>query len=187
MKTLILRLFALALPILLLLAPTGAWAQVTITFYSHDFGKNFPHTFIVLKGTVEKTGEVVDTSYGFTAKNISPGILLGSVIGIIQTSKPDYITKSDPQFALPLTDDQYTKIMELVTQWRNRPQKSYNLGKRNCVHFAMEAAALLGLQVNRKSKFFKKPKTFLREVIKLNPVLVPLSPETPEKDYKPGK
>jgi hypothetical protein len=35
----------------------------------------------------------------------------------------------------------------------------------------MEAAVLLGLSVNRKSKLFKKPKSFLLEVMKLNPNL----------------
>ena len=58
--------------------------------------------------------------------------------------------------------------MAFVEEWRNLPGKSYNLGKRNCVHFAMEAAALLGLSVNRQSKFFKKPKSFILEVMKLN-------------------
>ncbi len=175
------------LAFLAMVLPASAFAQVTITFYSHDFGDRFPHTFITLKGSVQTSGEAVDTSYGFTAKNVSPAILFGSVIGIVETSKPDYIAKSDPQFALVLSDDQYAKIMALVAQWRDRPQKSYNLNKRNCVHFVMEAAALLDLQVNRKSKYFKKPKTFLREVLKLNPQLVALSTETPEKEYKPGK
>jgi len=39
------------------------------------------------------------------------------------------------------------------------------------VHFVMEAAALLGLSVNRNSKLFKKPKSFLIEVMRLNPRL----------------
>ena len=186
MKKLSLFLMAL-IALCFALTPSTAIAQVTITFYSHDFGNRFPHTFITLKGTVAKTGEAVDTNYGFTAKNVSPAILFGSVIGIVETSKPDYIAKSDPQFALVLTDDQYAKVMGMVAEWRDRPQKSYNLNKRNCVHFVMETAALLGLHVNRKSKYFKKPKTFLREVLKLNPTLVALSPETPEKKYKPGK
>jgi hypothetical protein len=51
------------------------------------------------------------------------------------------------------------------------PGKSYSLNKRNCVHFVMEAAALLGLSVNRNSKFFKKPKSFVLEMMKLNPTL----------------
>jgi hypothetical protein len=37
----------------------------------------------------------------------------------------------------------------------------------------MEAAALLGLSVNRQSRYFKKPKTFLIEVMGLNKGLKP--------------
>jgi hypothetical protein len=181
------RFFAPLIALFLLFAPAFASAQVTMTFYSHDFGNRFPHTFFTLKGTIPETGEVVDSNYGFTAKNVSPALLFGSVIGLVDSEPTAYIEKSDPQFALVLTEPQYRKIMALVAEWRNRPQKSYNLNKRNCIHFVMEAAALLDLQVNRKSKYFKKPKTFLREVIKLNPTLVALSPETPEKDYKKGK
>ncbi len=186
MKPVLMRLALLAL-LLFALVPGAAWAQVTITFYSHDFGNRFPHTFITLKGTIEKTGEEVDTNFGFTAKNVSPAILFGSVIGVVETEPADYVAKSDAQFSLVMSDDQYEKIMALVKEWRDRPQKSYNLNKRNCIHFVMEAAALLGLAVNRESKYFKKPKTFLREVLTLNPALVPLSPETPEKEYKRGK
>ena len=61
--------------------------------------------------------------------------------------------------------------MSHVEAWRNIPQKSYNLDKQNCVHFVMEAAALLGLKVNRKSKLFKKPKSFVLEMMTLNPEL----------------
>jgi hypothetical protein len=35
----------------------------------------------------------------------------------------------------------------------------------------MELAEVVGLRVNRKSKYFKKPKTFLIEVRELNPAL----------------
>jgi hypothetical protein len=94
--------------------------------------------------------------------------LMGSVKGIIETKDAKYIASSDPHFSIRLSDAEYEKFMAFVDKWRNLPGKSYSLGKRNCVHFAMEAAALLGLSVNRQSKFFKKPKTFLREVMGLN-------------------
>jgi hypothetical protein len=160
----------------ILLALTGlaggsAHAEVTATFYSRDFGSYFPHAFITLKGTVDGTGEVVDTNYGFTAVHTTPAILTGSVLGLVETKDAKYVSESDPHFTLKLNDAEYSKLIALVTEWKNLPGKSYNLGKRNCVHFAMEAAALLGLQVNRKSKFFKKPKSFLLEVMKLNPDL----------------
>lgn len=161
---------------LLIIAPMLFWAQsayaaVTITFYSHDFGSHFPHAFIVLKGDLDSTGEAVDANYGFTAVNVSPGILFGSVKGKIETSKAEYVEDSDPHFSITLSDAQYGKVIAKMEEWRDRPQKSYNLNKRNCVHFVAEVAQLLGLKTNAKSKYFKKPKTFLREVKTLNPEL----------------
>lgn len=149
--------------------PMSAQAEVVATFYSHDFGDHFPHAFVKLKGTVDATGEAVDTNFGFTAVSVSPAILMGSVKGMIETKDAKYVAKSNAHFSLRLSDAEYQKLVDMVTRWRNMPGKSYDLGKRNCVHFAMEAAALLGLSVNRKSKFFKKPKSFLLEVMKLNP------------------
>ncbi|WP_374544274.1 hypothetical protein [Sphingorhabdus sp.] len=153
------------------LVPGQARADVVATFYSHDFGDHFPHAFIVLKGRLDSTGETVDTNYGFTAVSVSPAILMGSVKGMIETKDAKYVAKSNPHFALKLSDAEYRKLLDHVDRWRNMPGKSYSLNKRNCVHFVMEAAALLGLSVNRNSKFFKKPKSFVLEMMKLNPTL----------------
>ncbi len=165
------RLTALFLALLLIISPAQARAEIIATFYSHDFGDHFPHAFFTLKGTVETTGEVIDTNYGFTAKTTSPAILLGSVTGIIETKETKYIKDSNAHFTLTLDDAQYQALIAHVEKWRNLPGKSYNLNKQNCVHFVMEAAALLGLTVNRKSKLFKKPKSFVLEMMTLNPGL----------------
>jgi hypothetical protein len=162
------RFIAFALSFLLLCAPVGVRAEVIATFYSHDFGDHFPHTFFTLKGTVEGTGEVVDTNYGFTAVNTTPAILWGSVKGMIETKDAKYIEKSNPHFTFRLSPAQYDALIAHVEAWRSKPQKSYNLNKSNCVHFIMEAAELLGLNVNRDSKLFKKPKSFVLEVMSLN-------------------
>lgn len=146
-------------------------AEVVVSFYSHDFGDRFPHAFIVLKGRLDATGEVIDANYGFTATSVSPAILLGSVKGEVQTSKPDYIAKSDRQFDVTVDDATYARLMAKVAEWRDRKQPSYSLNKRNCVHFVMELAEIVGLKVNRNSKLFKKPKSFLIEVRELNPEL----------------
>ena len=151
----------------------SARAEVVATFYSHDFGDHFPHAFVTLKGQVDKTGEAVDTNYGFTATSVSPAILMGSVKGMVETKDSKYIAASNPHFSVKLSDAEYLRFMAFVEKWRALPGKSYNLGKRNCVHFAMEAAALLGLSVNRQSRYFKKPKTFLLEVMGLNKALKP--------------
>ncbi len=166
------RLFALILAIAFLTLPNTARAEIVATFYSHDMKDNyFPHAFIRVKGTVETTGEVIDTNYGFTAQKVSPAILMGSVLGMIETKDGKYVSRSDQHFSLKLSDAEYRMLMDHVAKWRALPGKSYNLNKQNCVHFVMEAAVMLGLSVNRKSKFFKKPKTFMVEIMKLNPTL----------------
>lgn len=163
-----LRLASLSIIAVLIQLPVPAQAEVVATFYSHDFGDHFPHAFVKLEGKVDATGETVDTNYGFTAVSVSPAILMGSVKGMIETKDAKYIANSDPHFSVKLSDTEYARFMAFVGKWRTLPGKSYNLGKRNCVHFAMEAAALLGLSVNRNSRYFKKPKTFLLEVTGLN-------------------
>jgi hypothetical protein len=165
------RYFTLLIAAIVSLYSISARAEVTATFYSHDFGDHFPHALVKLKGTVDSNGKAVDTNYGFTAVHTTPAILWGPVKGMIESKNAKYIADSNAHFTLRLSDAQYAQLLALVEEWRTIPGKSYRLNDRNCVHFAMEAAALLGLQVNRKSKFFKKPKSFLLEVMRLNPGL----------------
>lgn len=170
------RLVARALFALLLWlgAQAPAFASVEIAFYSREMGgDNFPHAFVMLRGTVDSTGEVVDTSYGFTAKTITPAILLGSVAGEVVVERPNYIARSDRQFAITLTDDQYRAVMAEVAVWRDRPQPSYNLNRRNCVHFVAALAELLGLSTDGTERLMKRPRSFLLAVRDLNPRLGP--------------
>lgn len=162
------RAFTLLIIVIASQFSTSAHAEIIATFYSHDFGDHFPHAFVKLKGTVDSTGQAVDTNFGFTAVSVSPAILLGPVKGMIETKDTQYIASSNPHFSIRLSDAEYAKLLAFVDKWRHLPGKSYSLGKRNCVHFAMEAAALLGLGVNRQSRFFKKPKSFILEIMTLN-------------------
>jgi hypothetical protein len=166
-----LRLILLSFCLFCMGVSAPARAEVIVHFYSHDFGDRFPHAFVVLEGKVDATGEAVDSSYGFTATTISPAILFGSVKGEVEALKTDYIGKSDRQFSVTIDDATYVRLMTKIAAWRDRAQPSYNLGKYNCVHFVMELAEVVGLKVDRKSKYFKKPKSFLIEVKGLNPAL----------------
>lgn len=68
--------FILAVFVIALSLPLSALrAEVTVTFWSHDRDQNYPHAFLVMRGTVDTTGEVVDTNIGFTARSISPMVL----------------------------------------------------------------------------------------------------------------
>ncbi|MDQ8757211.1 hypothetical protein RCO27_13345 [Sphingosinicella sp. LHD-64] len=149
-----------------------AQAAVEIAFYSRELGgNNFPHAFIVLRGTVDATGERVEASYGFTAKTITPAILFGSVVGEVIVEGPHQIARSDRQFALTLSDAQYRRVMAVVQEWRDRRQPSYNMNRRNCVHFVGALAEAVGLRVDYADRLMKRPRSFLIHVRGLNPQL----------------
>ena len=169
------RILARLLLALLLLCglPAYAFAAVEIGFYSRELGgNNFPHAFVVLRGTVDSSSEVIDASYGFTAKAITPALLFGSVSGEVVVEGPEQIARSDRQFALTLTDDQYRAAMAVVERWRNRPQPSYHLNRRNCVHFVAELAEAVGLRVEYVNRLMKRPRSVLQHVRSLNPQLM---------------
>jgi hypothetical protein len=152
--------------------PAPAAAAVEIAFYSRELGgNNFPHAFISLHGTLDATGERVDTSYGFTAHAVTPALLFGSVTGEIVVEGARQIARSNRQFALILSDERYRAVMAVVERWRNRPQPSYNLNRRNCVHFVAEVAEALGLRVEYVQRLMKRPRSFLEHVRNLNPQL----------------
>ncbi|MGB5723392.1 MAG: hypothetical protein WBM39_03180 [Parasphingorhabdus sp.] len=147
-----------------------ARAEVTVTFYSHDFGKNFPHAFFIAKGETAD-GKTVDTGFGFTAINVSPGILFGSVNGHVKAPSAEYISSSNPHFTVKISDTKYRELMAVVKKWQTIPQKSYSLNKRNCVHFINDVIKTLDLKTNLKTANWKKPRSFMEEVMKLNPFL----------------
>ena len=163
----------LVLALLFLCAlPAQALAAVEVAFFSRELGgNNFPHAFVALRGTVDSTGEAVDTSFGFTARSVSPAILFGSVSGEVIVEGPQQIARSDRQFAVTLTDEQYQAVMAVVERWRSRAQPSYNLNRRNCVHFVAEVAEAVGLRVEYVNRLMKRPRSFLQHVRGLNPQL----------------
>ncbi len=144
-----------------------ASAAVVMTFWSHDQDENFPHAFFALKGAPDAGGEPIDANYGFTAKAVTPAILLGTVGGKIEDNKPGYMRRSDARFSIVLTDDQYAAVQSLIAEWTEHSK--YNLNKRNCVHFVAEAARRSGLTVPDLPKLMKKPKSFLLAVGEANP------------------
>ena len=152
----------------LFLLPTPAAAQVVLSFYSHELGSSFPHAFVVLKGKTEE-GRDVDTNFGFTAKTLTPAILMGSVRGVVETSKPSYVASSDRQFSVQLDDRQFKDVLAVVERWRTRPGKSYNLNKSNCIHFVGEVAQAVGLKVVFEKALIKRPRSFLLSLVTLNP------------------
>jgi hypothetical protein len=165
------KLWYVIIILIVALAPSQASAQLIVSFYSHEFGSTFPHAFVTVQGRVQSTQAPVDVNFGFTAKSLSPAILMGSVVGEVETLKPAYVAGSDKQFSLAISDTQYAALLGIVQKWRMIPGKSYNLNQRNCIHFVGDIAQSIGLKVSFARAIIKKPRSFLREVLKLNPHL----------------
>ena len=167
------RFIAPLLVLVFALQSTAALAAVEIHFHSFNgsvFGR-YPHTFIVLDGTLEADGRVVKENYGFSAKSSTAAILSGWTSHMVYVEKDRYIRKTNRHFSITLTDEQYWRILEEVRKWRNEPGKRYSLGERNCIHFVGEMAKILGLTVEYPDNMLRRPKKWLNHSTELNPDL----------------
>lgn len=158
-----------ALFLSLWLVALPAQAAVTMVFWSHELGNSFPHAFFTLRGVPDAGGPAVDVNYGFTARTISPKILMGPVRGRLDVARPAYMRGSDAQFAVTLTDAQYSDVLALVAAWsENGGDSTYRLNSRNCVHFVQEGARRAGLTGLDHPGLMKKPRSFLKAVAAAN-------------------
>jgi len=163
------RLLTIALALFVAAWGLPAMAAVQITFYSKELGTTFPHAFVIIEGTLDRGGQRIEVDYGFTAKTVSPAILFGAVKGeVVSDNGKAYNRASDKHFTFTLSDAEYDRILGVVARWRALPQPSYDLDKRNCVHFVADVAASLGMRVEVPKKLVKKPKSFLNLVAESN-------------------
>jgi hypothetical protein len=151
-----------------------ALAEVRIHFHSFNGSVlvgRYPHTFIVLEGTLDETGERISENYGFSARSASPAVLAGPVEHMVLAEKERNIARTNRHFSITLTDAQYRRIVAEVRAWQNAPGKFYDLDTRNCIHFVGRMAELLGLKVEYPEDMLRRPKKWLNHVTALNPQL----------------
>ncbi|MES2034772.1 MAG: hypothetical protein V4466_11390 [Pseudomonadota bacterium] len=147
-----------------------AAAEVKVTFYTHGWGVGangvtyFPHAFIRVEGT-PTGGEAVDRTFGFTATDLSTAMT--DRPGIVKPVNGDgYLEDSTPHFSVIASDDQYRALLEKITWWMTPEGATYNLKRRNCIHFVAEMAALVGLTPGTTKTL--KPGLFMSDTIKKN-------------------
>ncbi|RYF11628.1 MAG: hypothetical protein EOO77_18980 [Oxalobacteraceae bacterium] len=146
-------------------AAVPAQAAVTITFWSHELGNSFPHAFFTLRGIPGAGGAPVDTNVGFTAKSVTPALLMGPVAGKLHIAKPGYVAGSDAQFPLIMSDAQYEAVLRLVDAWsEGKPDSVCRLSDHNCVTFVKEAARIIGITGLDQPELMKKPRSYLKAV-----------------------
>ena len=149
-------------------------AAVEIHFHSFNgsvlFGR-FPHTFIVLDGTLESTGEVINENYGFSARETTSAVLRGPVEHMVLAESERNVRRTNRHFSMTITDAQYRQIVAEVRRWQNAPGKYYDLDTRNCIHFVGTMARMLGLRVEYPKNMLRRPKKWLNHITTLNPQL----------------
>ena len=170
------RFLATLLALIALAWPGAASAEVLMSFHSFSgsiFSGRYPHTFIVLEGSLDASGERVNENYGFTAKEVSRAVLQGPVEHAIQVEPAKYIASTKRHFTVKLSDAQYRKVKAEVERWRTAPGKYYDLDRRNCIHFVGAMADIVGIEVVYPQSMLRKPRQWLDHLSKLNPWLTP--------------
>ncbi|MEM8726441.1 MAG: hypothetical protein AAGE86_13065 [Pseudomonadota bacterium] len=151
-----------------------ALADVKIHFHSFNgslFYGRYPHTFIVLEGTLNKSGKRVNENYGFSARETTSAILTGPVEHMLLAESAKNIRKTNRHFSMTISDAKYRQVKAEVRRWQNQPGKYYDLEKRNCIHFVGKMAQIVGLKVTYPSSMLRRPKNWLNHIAKLNPKL----------------
>ena len=157
-----------------LLSSLPALAEVRVHFHSFNgsvFVGRYPHTFIVMEGTLKSNGRKVNENYGFSAREVTPSILQGPVKHMMLKETANNVRKTNRHFTMKISDAQYHRIRREVRRWQNAPGKYYDLEKRNCIHFVGKVATILGLKVSYPSNMLRRPKKWLNHVVTLNPKL----------------
>ena len=154
--------------------PQVAQAEVLLSFHSFNgsyFGGRYPHAFIVMEGTLDRTGEAINESYGFSAKNTGPHVLFGPATHWIYPEEQEYIDTTNRHFTVPISDEMYDLIVYETSVWRDSYGKGYDLDNRNCLHFAGRIAEMVGLNVNYPWELRRQPRQWLNHISMLNPEL----------------
>jgi hypothetical protein len=168
------RIVTLLFAALALVWSGPALAEVQIHFHSFNgsvlFGR-YPHTFIVLEGTLDSTGQAVNENYGFSARRTTAAVLSGPVEHMVLNETERNIRRTNRHFTMTITDAQYRRIVAEVRAWQNAPGEYYDLETRNCIHFVGTMAQILGLRVDYPDDMLRRPKSWLNHVTLLNPQL----------------
>lgn len=157
--------------VLLLCWSSHSWAAVRLGFHTREDGL-LAHAFVVLRGSLDSTGEAVDYNVGFTPLAISPMVLVGPVKGEVTTNDAQYVRRSREHFYVTLTDEEYFKVLNRVQEWKRKSQPSFDLDHRNCVHFVADIAEVVGLQAALPVELTRKPRVYLAQVRERNQSLI---------------
>lgn len=171
---------SLAAAVLLMLCASPALADVTVTFYAHPGNRIsggyllFPHAYLHAEGTLDDTGEAVDWSAGFTAKNPGPQLLFAAGVGVVSEPDERYVHQGRPYVTVTLEDAAYRALRAKADWWASPEGSRYDLRRRNCITFIADMARMAGLATGKEPSM--SPGRFMEELVALNPSSSPPAP-----------
>jgi len=155
-----------------------AFAQVSLGFYAHgssapnDKRMHLPHAVIRLYGVIPDTRATLDEHYEFQPALPPVSLLPVNTPGTLVTNPGP--PNSNEYFEIPLSDETYAKIANLIAYWRSPKGSTYNLYKRNCVDFVAAVAEAVGLDV--PPNFRTKPAKFMEDLTRRNAATLARAP-----------
>ena len=148
-------------------------AEVVLTLSAHPGTKVagvyalYPHAFIHLNGTLAATGMPINETIGFGATSFGPHLLFSRVPGEIGRPGRLQTDGGTDYISVPISDATYNAIMQRVDYWKTPEGGTYDLRRRNCIHFVIEIAEIAGLRAPRINAM--SPNLTLIEAAALNP------------------
>ena len=164
------RTLAAALALLCLAGP--ALAEITVTFYAHPGNRVrggyllFPHAYVHATGTLDETGEAIDWSAGFTARNPGPQLLFAAGAGVVAQPEQLYVHEGRSYLSLTVSDDVWRALKARSDWWASPEGSRYDLRRRNCITFVADLARTVGLKTGKEPSM--SPGRFMEELAALN-------------------
>lgn len=159
--------------LILLLWAGPALAEVTVTFYAHPGNRVrggyllFPHAYLHAEGVLDDTGEAVDWSAGFTARDPGPQLLFVAGRGVVAEPDQRYVHEGRAYVSVTLADAAYRALRARADWWASPEGSRYDLRRRNCITFIADMARMAGLTTGKEPSM--SPGRFMEELVALNP------------------
>ncbi len=166
------RHVALALTLVLsLAAPTGASAQVVLTFAAKraESSLGIPHSYLRISGTSE-SGEAIQRTFGFMPQEESAFMVLGDRVRGAVVDEPEAEIEWErvrPFVSVQIPDATLDAVILRFKHWNENENGGYDAYSQNCIAFLADIAGTIGLRV--PTGLHLSPSGFLASLSEMNP------------------
>ncbi len=153
--------------------PTGAEAQVVITFAAKRGDPTallqIPHSYMRITGTTE-SGEAIDRTLGLMPSESSNLMLFGKRVAAEIVDSPASMVEWDrvqPFISVQIPDTTLDAVIVRLRSWSSGENGGYGLYTDNCIAFIGDIARTIGLRTPPGRHL--SPSGFMRDLAEMNP------------------